>query len=287
MFANFDRSLPLVAEPDGKQDDALAVAPTSIEEVEGFSMRAGVIEEEVSLEISESKESEEAASQTIATTQMLDTDQMSEVEMPVDDSRESGESSEVVSVVNARGEASTPPEAPAELEPRIEREVQKRLAAAQEEREQMLAQVQQSAYAKALEDAKQEYSSRFETLVEDTRSQIAETIRDNEQQAVELAFQIARKLIGTVVTDHREYIQDVISEALKAAGNAEIHSVRVSPQDFEFLSASQMAERAWKLERDDSIGAGCIVVTSSGEVDFDLEKSWTRMREKVTRGPKS
>jgi flagellar biosynthesis/type III secretory pathway protein FliH len=108
-----------------------------------------------------------------------------------------------------------------------------------------------------------------------------------------LAFQIAKKLVGAVVTDHRAYIHEVISEALRAAGNAEIKSVRVSPQDYEFLStpqgndASSVTDRAWKLESDDSIGAGCIVVTSAGDVDFDLEKSWARMREKVTRGPKS
>lgn len=180
----------------------------------------------------------------------------------------------------------------ADIEERVEREVQVRLAAAQEEREQMLAQVQESAYAKALEDTKKEYAGRFETIVEDVRTQASEHCRDNEQQAVELAFQIAKKLLGSVVTDHREYINDVISEALRAAANTEIKCVRVSPQDYEFLVGSQAAdaavaqERAWKLESDDSVGAGCIVTTTAGDIDFDLERSWARMREKVSRGPK-
>lgn len=189
---------------------------------------------------------------------------------------------------------------PTDSEDRIEQEVQKRLAAAQEEREQMLAQVQQTAYTKALEDAraefeasKNEYQTRFDTLIEDVRSQASETCRDNEQQAVELAFQIAKKLLGSVVADHREYIHEVISEALKAAANTEITSIRVSPQDYQFLTSlssasdSSHVERTWKLESDDSIGAGCIVVTPAGDIDFDLEKSWARMREKVSRGPKS
>jgi len=190
--------------------------------------------------------------------------------------------------------------APADIENRIEQEVQKRLAAAQDEREQMLAQVQQTAYTKALEDAraefeasKSEYQARFETIIEDVRSQASETCRDNERQAVELAFQIAKKLLGSVVADHRDYIHEVISEALKAVGNTEITSIRVSPQDYQFLASPAGAsdgshtERTWKLESDDSIGAGCIVVTPAGDIDFDLEKSWARMREKVSRGPKS
>lgn len=188
----------------------------------------------------------------------------------------------------------------ADIDNRIEQEVQKRLAAAQEEREQMLAQVQQTAYTKALEDARaefeasrNEYQSRFDTIIEDVRSQASEACRDNEQQAVELAFQIAKKLLGSIVSEHREYIHDVISEALKAAGNTEITSIRVSPQDYQFLSSPEgssdgsRAERTWKLESDDSIGAGCIVVTPAGDIDFDLDKSWARMREKVSRGPKS
>jgi flagellar biosynthesis/type III secretory pathway protein FliH len=197
-------------------------------------------------------------------------------------------------------EPSLTSEAKTRLDELVEHEVQTRLAAAEEERERMLAGARQEAYAKGMEDARAEfedakaqYASRFETLVEDTRSQVAETCRDNEHKAVELAFQIAKKLLGEALADHREYIQEVISEAIRAAGNTDIKSVRVSPRDYEFLSTSQSrdvsqtTERAWKLESDDSIGAGCIVVTSSGEVDFDLEKSWARMREKVTRGPKT
>ncbi len=179
------------------------------------------------------------------------------------------------------------------IEERVEREVQARLAAAHEEREQMLTQVQESAYTKAREDTKKEYSDRFDTIIEDVRTQASESCRDNEQRAVELAFLIAKKLLGSVVTDRPDYINEVISEALRAAANTEIKSVRVSPQDYEYLSASQSpdgglpAERAWKLESDDSVGAGCIVTTATGDIDFDLEKSWARMREKVARGPKS
>ena len=35
------------------------------------------------------------------------------------------------------------------------------------------------------------------------------------------------------------------------------------------------------IEADESIHMGCILVTSAGEVDYDLEKGWERIRSQV------
>jgi flagellar biosynthesis/type III secretory pathway protein FliH len=284
MFANFDQELVVIAEPQKERDVATFISE-SPENMNTASTEDPLLSEDEHSEVVEEGFAEEVAIEVVAETQVLDLQEDGSAHSASDDAHE-GSEVEPPTTAQKRQPPKKQVES-AEFEERVEREVQKRIAAAQEEREQMLAQVQQVAYTKAREDAMQEYSARFETLVDDTRTQVAETCRDCEQQAVDLAFQIAKKLLGSIVADHREYIHEVIAEALKAAGNAEIQCVRVSPQDYEFLGTSQTPEKTWKLESDDSIGAGCIVVTSTGDVDFDLEKSWARMREKVTRGPKS
>lgn len=284
MFANFDQELKTAPERASRRNATTFIAESG-EEMPVVSSEDLVVYEDASTEIIELEVAAETGILVGADTHMTSAEENDRSERGSDDVPHSGAATVSTSAANSksssrRGES-------AEFEERVEQEVQKRIAAAQEEREQMLAQVQEVAYAKACQDVKQEYSNRFETLVDDTQNQVKEMCRDYEQQAVDLAFQIAKKLLGSIVGDHREYIHEVLAEALKAAGNAEIQCIRVSPQDHEFLSASQTHDRTWKIESDDSIGAGCIVVTSTGDVDFDLEKSWARMREKVTRGPKS
>ena len=136
--------------------------------------------------------------------------------------------------------------------------------------------------------------ARYEELLADMRAQFKETLHNVERQAVELAFQVAQKLVGSTLDSDREYIRGIVAQALQAASGSEIITVRVSPQDFEFLSLNKVAEAirakqggTWSFQSDDSIRAGCIVTTQAGEVDFDLDATWNRMREKVLRGPKS
>jgi len=138
-------------------------------------------------------------------------------------------------------------------------------------------------------DFKSQLSSRFEELCDDMRTQLSDAQRDHERQAVDLALQLARKLVERVVEVDRSYIHEILAQALRAAGGAEIFSVRVSPQDYEYLTTRRISEGApdrWPLQSDDSIRAGCVVTTSAGEVDFDLEKSWARISERVLKGPK-
>ena len=37
----------------------------------------------------------------------------------------------------------------------------------------------------------------------------------------------------------------------------------------------------WTFEPDESIHIGCVVVTAAGEVDFNLDKAWERIRKQA------
>ena len=159
----------------------------------------------------------------------------------------------------------------------------------------------EAGYQKGLEESREEVqhtqqqlAEQYTLLWEDMQVQLDEMKAEHERKAVDLALHVARKLVGEVVGEHPTYIVEVIQEALESISNATIKLVRVSPQSYELLSLGEYGERIkihgdqkLSFKADDSIRAGCIVETSAGETDFDLEKTWTRIYEKVAGGAKT
>jgi flagellar biosynthesis/type III secretory pathway protein FliH len=151
-------------------------------------------------------------------------------------------------------------------------------------------------YAKGLEEAKEDRSlmhvmmqEQYTLLWEDMQVQLDELKQEHETRAVELAMRVANRLVGSVVNDHKEYVIDVIREALASVGKATINGIRVSPQSFELLGLDEYGEQVkihgdqkLTFKPDESIRAGCIVETAAGESDFDLDRAWQRMYAKVT-----
>jgi len=140
-----------------------------------------------------------------------------------------------------------------------------------------------SATAEA-EAAIQALSESVATMLDDLKVQVAEHARATEEKGAELALVVARKLLGTIAAANKEYILPVIKEALSLAGSAEIRRIRVSPQDYEFLKrvtpqgVPGSDDAAWTFQADESVRMGCVVVTSAGEIDFDLDTAWERIR---------
>jgi flagellar biosynthesis/type III secretory pathway protein FliH len=151
------------------------------------------------------------------------------------------------------------------------------------------------AYAKGCRDTRDEVSQvqsqleeRYALLWEDMQNQVDELVKLHEAKAVELALAVAKRLVGDVVDERRDYIQGVVSQAVELSHGAKILSVRVGPHDFEFLKLSQYAEQTRlllgegvKFVSDESIRAGCVLVTSAGEVDLNLDSAWERIRSRV------
>jgi len=157
-----------------------------------------------------------------------------------------------------------------ELKASLQREISARLTAEHDER------------MKAVEE-------RYRTIIDDMGGQIRQEVEGVERRAVEFAIQVARKLVGTIVEINPEYILQVIQDAVKLTGGATIKAIRVSPQDLEFIKMLSPEKQfkefdgSWSFQSDDTIRAGCVVETSSGEVEFDLDKAWERIKESVTK----
>jgi flagellar assembly protein FliH len=147
-----------------------------------------------------------------------------------------------------------------------------------------------------LEEAKLQRESEL-GQIEARLSAVVNSINDNsiaqikeiQNSALEVALKLSKKIIEQAVEINPEYIIDVIKEGMAHAGTAAIKKIRVSKQDLEFIEVMGLSKKikefdgSWAFEGDDSLKSGCVIETSAGEVDFNLDRSWERIAESVVR----
>ncbi|RMD83751.1 MAG: hypothetical protein D6808_08165 [Candidatus Dadabacteria bacterium] len=138
-------------------------------------------------------------------------------------------------------------------------------------------------YEEKLENVKDQFATMIARLVEQTNR----IVRQIEIDAVNLAVMIAKKIVDTTVEINPEYIVDIVREALNLTGTAVVKKVRISPQDKEFFDVIGIEKTLkgydgmWEFEADETIKSGCVIETSAGEIDYQLDKAWERIAESV------
>jgi flagellar biosynthesis/type III secretory pathway protein FliH len=124
-------------------------------------------------------------------------------------------------------------------------------------------------------------------LLKDLAEQEKTSIEELEQEALNFSLEIGRKVIEHAVEINPEYILKILREALKLSGGARVKKIRVSPQDMEFIEVLKVAQTikefdgTWVFESDETIKAGCILESNAGTIDFQLDKAWERIKDKV------
>lgn len=128
---------------------------------------------------------------------------------------------------------------------------------------------------------------RMTSILQDLAKQLAHNITIIEKDALDLTLTISEKLIGYAVEINPEYVSEIIKEALRHSGSAKILKVRVSQEDMEFINVVGISKTikdfdgTWNFEGDPTIRAGCVVETSAGQIDYQLDKAWERIRDSV------
>jgi flagellar assembly protein FliH len=171
-----------------------------------------------------------------------------------------------------------------------------RIKLTQIELEQKLQAAKEEGKFEALEESVLRHQSQLEKLqtqiniiLQDMDKQVTEKVSIVENQALNLALDISRLLVRGAVEINPEYILPLISEAIDKVGTASIKRVRVSPEDMEFINIIGIEKQlkefdgSWVFEADTTIRSGCIVDTSAGEIDYQLENAWERVKEKILR----
>lgn len=160
----------------------------------------------------------------------------------------------------------------------------------------MLAEAEEKGREAAIADAVEaqqgkmaELEGRLQQMLDELVGQLNQHILGIERAAVKLSIELAHKLIGQGVEVNPEYIVDVVKEALKHLGGASIKGIRVSPADYEFINVVGVFKKlkevngSWEFSPDEEVKSGCVVDTSSGEIDFQIDAAWERIKEKVIK----
>jgi len=112
-------------------------------------------------------------------------------------------------------------------------------------------------------------------------------VAEAEAAAVDLAFQIAEKVIGTTIATDREAVLGVVSGALLRTTDREHLVLEVNPGDFELVrdSAAELAARLGGISRMEVVSerrveaGGCVVRTEAGEIDARVSAQLERVRQ--------
>ena len=135
----------------------------------------------------------------------------------------------------------------------------------------------------------EKFQTQINTILQDMDKQVTEKVSLVENQALNLALEISRLLVRDAVEINPEYILPLISEAIDKVGTATIKRVRVSPEDMEFINIIGIEKQlkefdgSWVFESDETIRSGCVVDTTAGEIDYQLESAWGRVKDQILR----
>jgi flagellar assembly protein FliH len=112
-------------------------------------------------------------------------------------------------------------------------------------------------------------------------------VAEAEAAAVDLAFQIAEKVLAATIAADREAVLGVVSGALLRTTDRDHLVVEVNPGDFELVrdAASELAARLGGINRMEVVSerrvepGGCVVRTEAGEIDARVSSQLERVRQ--------
>jgi flagellar assembly protein FliH len=167
-------------------------------------------------------------------------------------------------------------------------------ASAEERATAMQAEAEHRGYEAGLERGLAEARARTEQAVEAfaaAERSLAELhdryVAETEAAAVDLAFQIAEKVIGATIASDREAVLGVVSGALLRTTDRDHLVLEVNPGDFELVrdSAAELAARLGGISRMEVVSerrveaGGCVVRTEAGEIDARVSSQLERVRQ--------
>lgn len=123
------------------------------------------------------------------------------------------------------------------------------------------------------------------STVERTRRETGELLKEAEPELLRFAMAVARKVVRQELSRSPEAVVEIVAEALGRVHGEEEVKVRVNPRDVRLLEDSRdrlaahcRRSRRWALVEDDSIQqGGCVVETSSGNIDARVDRQLSRI----------
>lgn len=149
--------------------------------------------------------------------------------------------------------------------------------------------IEYAAREKGLQFAQTSIDAEVATQVNKMRLELSETIEKiaglNEEitsgaetQLVELALEIAKKIVGREVSIDREIALTLVKVSLKRLNSRAIAKVLLNPEDFAFVQSHREKldfHGALEIVEDRSISVGgCLIQTETGDIDARIESQF-------------
>lgn len=145
-----------------------------------------------------------------------------------------------------------------------------------------------------IEQAKLQYDKILEEIVkikEDAINEYKNDIKSNEREIVELAMDIAEKIINYEVDKSDNYILGIVEDAVNRVVNKKDVTVRLSTQDYYTIQANKkiLVSRIKgfgeiELIQDESLNMGsCIVDTPLGVIDGSLQVRMDNIQREINK----
>jgi flagellar biosynthesis/type III secretory pathway protein FliH len=112
-----------------------------------------------------------------------------------------------------------------------------------------------------------------------------ELLRSLEHRAVELALALADKIVGAALGADPSLVREVVAGALRRSADRDRLIVELHPDDLELVREADDLARSLGIQQLDLIGerrvgrGGCVVRTSTGEIDGRIEEQLARAEE--------
>lgn len=145
-----------------------------------------------------------------------------------------------------------------------------------------------------IEQAKIEYAKILDEVIklkEETIAEYKKEIRDTEEQIVDLALDIAEKIINYEVNRTDDYIISIVEDAVNRVANKKDVIVKLSTQDYYIIQANKklLMTRVKgfgeiELVLDESLDVGnCIVDTPLGVIDGSIQVRMDNIQNEVKK----
>jgi len=167
------------------------------------------------------------------------------------------------------------------------------ISAAQQQAESIKSEAFSKGYTEGQQKALQEenaalcdVSGNFQRTLEELALIRERAIKENELEIIDLALDVARKIIGAELHNDPQTVAKVISKAISLLGVQEDLVVRVNPEDKVLLSKGTADFlSAVKLVSDPAIARGGAVIESSGgKLDAQIEEQLAEIEKSLKKG---
>lgn len=168
--------------------------------------------------------------------------------------------------------------------------IEKATAEAESKREEIEAEAWQKGYEEGLSQGKKEYEDLLkeaELIREHATTEYNEVLASIESDTVEVILDVSRKVIGCELRQEKDCILQIVRQAFEKCENKDGITVRVSAEDFDYLTANREKLSAiiegfddFEIKKDCSLKQGsCIIDTAFGSVDSGIQTRLKKIEE--------